>query len=251
MIYQRLESSLNKCIDRYHNLRLNINSTVKPYHFYFIKQPYSTPLYLKFETQDEWKQIVDDELHNPFKLNDENLDVNLRHPYPSPFDRYEHVGLAIGVMILNDITISLQTKFWSLFHIIFDDLQKNISDGKHLTCLRVTRLSATDEQIDQQIKRNNDLNFSNIDSYPFQEEYENMKLKHYYCVGSNPCPCVATNVLLVCSIESLDYVLLHEAIEKNQIIANTWFNRMVNLTDIAWKYDQEWTFNDFFKENTK
>ncbi|UJR11823.1 hypothetical protein I4U23_016003 [Adineta vaga] len=130
---------------------------------------------------------------------------------------------------------------------------KNISDGKHLTYLRANRLTSTDEQIDEQTKRNddriNDLNFSNIGPYVFQQEFEDLKLKHYYCVGSNPCPSVATNVLLVCSIESLDYTLLHEAGEKNRNIAKNWFNRMAILTDTAWQYDEKWTFNHFLKDN--
>jgi hypothetical protein len=132
-------------------------------------------------------------------------------------------------------------------------LQKNLSDGEHLTYLRAARLTSTDEQIDEQTKRNdgriNDLNFSNIGPYPFQQEFEDMRLKHYYCVASNPCPSVATNLLLVCSIESLDYTLLHEAGEKNRTIAKNWFDKMAILTDNAWQYDEEWTFNHFLKEN--
>ncbi|CAF1557673.1 unnamed protein product [Adineta steineri] len=114
-----------------------------------------------------------------------DLNVNLRHRYSLPLDRYEHVGLHIAMMTLNDISISLETKFWSLCRIIFNDLQKNLTDGKHLTYL----------------------------------QFEDM------------------NVLLVCSIESLDYTLIHEAGNKNRIIANNWFGRMTNLTDIAWQHN--------------
>ncbi|CAF1322267.1 unnamed protein product [Adineta steineri] len=116
-----------------------------------------------------------------------DLNVNLRHRYSLPLDRYEHVGLHIGMMTLNDIGITLKTKLWSLCRIIFNDLQKNLSDEKHLTYLRATRLSVTDEQMKRNNGRNNELNFSNISTYPFQQEFEDM------------------NVTLVCSIESLDY----------------------------------------------
>ncbi|CAF1371050.1 unnamed protein product [Adineta ricciae] len=183
-----------------------------------------------------------------------DLDVNLRHRYPSPLDRHEHIGLHIGMMTLNEIVISRETKFWSLCRVIFNDLQRNLSEGRHLTYLRANRLTSTDEQIDEQTKRNdgriNDLNFSNIGPYVFQREYEDLKLKHYYCVGSNPCPSVGTNVILVCSVESLDYVLLHEAGEKNRLIAKSWFDRMVGLTDRVWRQTESWTFDHFLKEST-
>ncbi|CAF1557682.1 unnamed protein product [Adineta steineri] len=65
---QRFELALHKCIDQHHNLQLNMNSLTKPNQFYFIKQPYSTPLYIEFQSKDEWKQIVNNELNTPFKL---------------------------------------------------------------------------------------------------------------------------------------------------------------------------------------
>ncbi|CAF1309077.1 unnamed protein product [Adineta steineri] len=91
-------------------------------------------------------------LHDPaskFSNFKYDLDVNLRHRYSLPLDRYEHVGLHIAMMTLNDISISLETKFWSLYRIILNDLQKNLTDGKHLTYLRANHLSSTDEQIDE------------------------------------------------------------------------------------------------------
>ena len=179
--------------------------------------------------------------------------MNLRHRYPTPLARHEHVGLHIGMMNLGDTDVPPERKFCSLCHVIFDVSQKNLSDGKHLTYLPANRLTSSDERIDEQTKRHggriNDFNFSNIGPYPFQREFEGLKLKHYYCVGYDPCPSVATNVLLVCSVESLDYALLHAAGEKNRITAKNWFDKMASLTDNAWRYDEEWTFEHFLKEN--
>jgi hypothetical protein len=182
-----------------------------------------------------------------------DLDVNLRHHYPSPLPRYEHVGLHIGMMSLSDISVSLGTKFWPLCRAVYSNLQKNLADKQHLIYLPANRLTSTDELIDEQTKRSdgriNDLNFSNIGTYPFQREFEGMRLKHYYCVGADACPAVATNVLLVCSIDSLDYTLMHEAGEKNQAIARSWFDQMASLTDNAWQYGEEWTFDQFLTGN--
>ncbi|CAF4843252.1 unnamed protein product, partial [Rotaria sp. Silwood2] len=148
-------------------------------------------------------------------------------------------------MNLSNSVVSLQTKFWSLCHVVHRELQNNLSDDKHLIYLRSNRLCSNDKQIEEQTNRNdgriNDLNFSNIGPYSFQQEFEEVKLKHYYCVGSNGCPTVGTNVLLVCSIKSLDYTLLYEPGEKNQSIAKHWFEKMASLTDAAWKYGEDWT----------
>ena len=137
-----------------------------------------------------------------------DLDVNLRHHYPSPLPRYEHVGLHIGIISLSNISVSAGSKFWPLCRAVFNNLQKNLFEKKQLICLPANRLISTDEQIDEQTKRNNgrvcDLNFSNVGTYPFQRDFEGMKLKHYYCFGTDPYSAVGTDVLLVCSIDSLD-----------------------------------------------
>lgn len=181
-----------------------------------------------------------------------DIDVNLRHRYSNPLSRYEHVGLHIAMMNIENIGISLETKFWELCRVIHTKVQEDLSKNQHLLQFRAIRLCSDDNEVEKQTSqyhgRINDLNLSNIGSYPFQNVFGDLRLKHYYCVGSDACPSIATNVILVSSVECLDYILLHESGEENETIAKQWFERMIQLVDTAWTYDEKWSFKAFINQ---
>jgi hypothetical protein len=168
-------------------------------------------------------------------------------------DRFEHVGLHIGMMDLEKVIVSLQTKFWPLCHAIHEQLQQGLADDKPMHYLRAEPLCEHDAEVQARFKqyhgRVNDFNLSNIGPYPFRHEFEGCKLKHYHCVGSNACPAYGTIILLVCSIKCLDYSLLHVAEGQNGVIAKNWLHKLTSLVETAWQYDGEWTFDHFMKQS--
>ncbi|CAF0911896.1 unnamed protein product [Didymodactylos carnosus] len=236
LYFNGTQENMDKLMDRCHEEKVTLGSVLLASTYFAIAEL----------VKEKWLSTPSATFSN-FKF---DVDVNLRHRYPAaadtpPLSRYESVGLHVGMMNLNDITVSLQTQFWQLCHVIHQQLTQNLVEGKHLTYLRANRLCSTDILMEEQVQRNHgrssDLNVSNIGKYPFQQEYDDghIKLKHYYCAGSGWCPFNGTNVLLVCSMKSLDYTLVYETGTKNEEIAKHWFQKMTSLTEAAAETDAE------------
>jgi hypothetical protein len=182
-----------------------------------------------------------------------DLDVNLRDRYPERLGS-DYVGLNIGMMKLEDIKLSLKTKFWCLCKTINTQLKENLKEEKHLLFLIMSRLidDLNDKEIALQLEKHhnhiNDLNLSNIGRYPFSPEYGPWRLNRFYCVGSNWSPFYGTFNVLICSIRFLNYSLVYETSQFNEKIAKRWFKNFTNLTENSWKLADEFTLKQFLDE---